>query len=218
VGEHGVADDRDHGVRGEPAGVAAAGPQRGDPAAHDLGHLGGQRAAGARRVVEVVQPAGRHVAEVARGVHQLVVAEQLDERAAGRASLALEPRDQIEDRLLVVAAVEDVAGLHDDERAADPAVLRVDRPGSAQRGSRGAEVAVQIADRDQARRRRRAQRQRLDRARLPDGGSRRDRRDRRRSGRCGCGAPRRRLISRVTTTAGGREDDRAQGCAHHARV
>ena len=139
-------------------------PRRGRASRFAHGPPGAER--GQARAAEVVRAARRDVAEVVRGVHQLVVAEQLHDRAAGGVRLVGEAREQLEDRRLVVAAIEHVAGLHDDEVAADPVVVRVDRAGGAERGARGGQVAVEIADRDEPlrRRARHAERMRRERA------------------------------------------------------
>ena len=207
VREHGVADDRDHRVAGEPPGVAAAGAERGDPAAQLRGDL--DRRCRAGDAVERVEPGRRDVAEVAGAVHQLVVAEQRDEPAARGAGLGLQPGDEIEQRVLVVAAVEHVAGLDHDEVAADPAIAIVDRAGRAQRRASAAEVAVQIADRDQPLWRRQPQRHRRERA------ARRERRCGRGSGRAGgagrAGGDRRRGLVVGAVAIAGRGADRQPG-------
>ena len=191
---------------GRAAGVAAARAERGDTAPHAVGHAGRHGGGRARRAVERAKPAGSDIPKIAGGVHQLVVAEQHDERATRGAGLGLEPGDQVEDRALVVAAIEHVAGLDDDERAADPAIVVVDRTGGAQRRTRGGEVAVEIADRDQALGSRQPQRQRGDRAAR---GGRTGRRRRR---------GHRSLVVPVPSIAGERKCDQPDDLTHRPRV
>ena len=107
--------------------------------------------------------------------------------------------------MLVVAAIEHVAGLHDHELAADPAILVVDRTGRAQCTAGRRKIAMQIADRDEP------LGCREPRGDLGQGAAR----DAGRAGslwhrwRRGC----RSLLSRVSTITSDRGDDRPYGSA-----
>jgi hypothetical protein len=101
-----------------------------------------------RRFSEIAKAVVGHVAEVAAHVHHFVVAVECAKRAAGFFGALFHFLEQIQDFRLVVAAIEDVAGLNDDQLSADPFVFFVDRAGQTQRAARGRDVAVHVAERD----------------------------------------------------------------------
>ena len=86
------------------------------------------------------------VTQVAEDVHDLVVAEQHDDLAALLRGLLLEVHQQTGDLGGAGAAVEEVAGLHQDRVAADPIVLLIDQPHLAQDLAHAVVGAVDVAD------------------------------------------------------------------------
>src|SRR6478735_5107715 len=104
-------------------------------------------------MVEVVLGVGGDVAEVAEGVHRLVVAVQREDLAARGFRLGGEALEQIEDLLLAAAAIELVARLHQDQLFAGPMSVSAQGPGQAEDRLGGVKVAVQVTDGDQTGRR-----------------------------------------------------------------
>ena len=94
---------------------------------------------------------GRDVPELVQQVHHLVVAEQRLDPSAGALGLVLEPHQEVERLPHLGAAVEDVAGLHEDRRAARPLPLGVDEARGLQNFDELIERAVDVADGDDAR-------------------------------------------------------------------
>ena len=94
---------------------------------------------------------GRDVAELGQQVHHLVVAEQRLDPAAGAPGFVLEAHQEIERRPDARAAVEDVAGLHQDGVAAAPAPRAVDQPRRLKDADELVEGAVDVTDGDDPR-------------------------------------------------------------------
>ena len=82
-----------------------------------------------------------------------MVAVHGDDGAAATRRLALQLLEEVEDLELVAAAVEDVADLDDGGGTPDVAVGGVDQAGEAQRLLGLLEVAVEVANGDEAARR-----------------------------------------------------------------
>ena len=129
-------------------------PQRLRPAGRERRQPGG-------RAAILLGPATRGVADLAHGVHQLVVAQDADQLATGGLGLAGEAVEQVGDGELGVAAVEHVAELDDDPVAPGPGDAGVagvavdlvqvvpaggDGAGQLQCLDRLVPVAVQVAD------------------------------------------------------------------------
>ena len=112
-------------------------------------------------VLEVRVAARGHVAEVECRVNDLVVAVQRMHRPAGASRFLRQAREQVEDRLLFVAPIELVPGLHDYQVAADPAVVLVQGAGQPQGVAGGAQIPMQVADGDDPRGRSEPQRRRI---------------------------------------------------------
>ena len=114
------------------------------------GAAGRERAA-ARSPPKSLHAAGRDVAEVARRVHQLVVADRAGRPRRRRpcaSPSSLSSRSMICDSSSPRSSTSPVCTTT--SVAADPVVLVVDRAGGAQRRARRREIAVEIADRDDA--------------------------------------------------------------------
>ena len=97
----------------------------------------------ARRRVHVV---GRDAADV----HDLVVAQEAHDGAAGAARGDRERVQQCQARGLGVAAAEDVAELHEGRVAADPVAALADEAARPERRAEGLDVAVHVPDGDDA--------------------------------------------------------------------
>lgn len=88
----------------------------------------------------------RRVPPMSDQVHRLVVAEQNDHLAALLPGLLLQAHQQVQAGAHLGAAVEDVAGLHEDRVAARPAQLVVDEPDLPQYRREAVEGAVDVGD------------------------------------------------------------------------
>src|SRR3954471_24701559 len=88
----------------------------------------------------------RHVPKIRLDIHDLVVAVQHVYRASGRLSLTPEPREELDDLRLIIAAVELIPSLHHDQTLANPLPGAINRAAQTQRGAQCAHVSVQIAD------------------------------------------------------------------------
>ena len=93
---------------------------------------------------------GGHITQVAGDVHGLVIADERDDLAVGAQRFALQPHEVLDNLERVRAAVDDVAGLHQDSVPADPAAFTVNQSRGASNVSPGSEVAVQVANRNNA--------------------------------------------------------------------
>ena len=79
------------------------------------------------RVRERAFAARGHITKVELRVHDLVVAHERDDLAPGALSVRLQLLEEVDDLPVVVAAIDRIARLGDDELAADPGVLVIDR-------------------------------------------------------------------------------------------
>jgi hypothetical protein len=105
-------------------------------------------------ILEVGEAPFGHVTKVAFHVHELVIAEQCVVCAAGCRRLYAQLFEEVQDRLLLVAAIELVSRLHDDQLAPDPTVVAVDSARESKRTSCNLEVAMDIPERYDSLRRR----------------------------------------------------------------
>mmetsp|Transcript_18931 Transcript_18931/g.45209 ORF Transcript_18931/g.45209 Transcript_18931/m.45209 type:complete len:301 (-) Transcript_18931:652-1554(-) len=92
-----------------------------------------------------------HVPEVALDVHELVVAEEEDDVAAGQHGLRLEALEEADDGEALRAAVDEVAGLHDDVVARPPVLALVDDAAEGEGVDRLVVVSMNVAYGDEAR-------------------------------------------------------------------
>ena len=169
VGEDGVAHDHDDVPPRQPQGDRSTRRQR--RAARTLA-LGEDRQlcppqVEAAQAAKRRKPAGSHVPHVALDVEELVIAVQYVHGATGSCRRLAQALEQVEDLELAFSAIELVAGLHHDELAANPPVAGVDRAAEPERPPGRLEVAVEVADRNQARRSGLAQRRDAVRLRSP---------------------------------------------------
>lgn len=138
-----LGDSQERVLGGRVAAIAAAGA-----AALD----GKAGAVPARPGGELPEALGRGEAEVAGDVHDLVVPHDGEERAALAGGGDGEAADEVEEAYLVAAAVEDVAELDGEGGAGGPGggVVGRDEAGEAEGGEGLGEVAVEVADGDEA--------------------------------------------------------------------
>ena len=104
------------------------------------------------RIREGGEDLRRDVSRLADEVHRLVIAEHRDDASAGVLRLPLERHQQVEHGSRARAAVHVVAGLHQDGFAAGPAAAVIGEPGGLQDALEFGDGAVNVADRDEARR------------------------------------------------------------------
>jgi hypothetical protein len=149
VSEQAVADHGDGEVARQLERVGATGRESGGAAARVLGQSLCYRRCAARKVGEGREALRRNVAKVEAGVHQLVIAVEHDQLTARLVRLDLELLEHVEHFAVLVSAVQLIAGLHDREIFADPAIVAVDGAGQPERGAQGVQVTVDIADGDE---------------------------------------------------------------------
>src|SRR5262245_11144050 len=150
VYEHGLAKLEDHRELGEAAGVWPAWHQGGAARARVW------RKVAQPRVVDLQTghcfPGGKRIRSdglvVEPPAEDFVVADERVDCAAGLPGPALKLEQEVEHLPFLVAATDQVAQLHDGQRAADPLVAGVDGDGRSQGHAEGVEIGVDVSDGD----------------------------------------------------------------------
>jgi len=150
VDEHIRSDDDNCVPSSEHARVGAAGSERGY--ASPLGCVEGkQQRIGLthrHRVLKILKTSGSGVTQIEGRVQQLVIPVQNVDSASRTGGFFGEANEQIQDGLLSVTAVHLITRLHQNELAADPVILVIDRTGQLEGPAGGLEISVQVADGD----------------------------------------------------------------------
>jgi len=147
--EDGVVHLQDQGVGRQTLGPRAARKKRIQASALLGGDVLRARWGGDLRIVGEGAEAGLgDEAEVAGHVQDLMVALDLEKRAARGLRLFSQPIQPFDQGALFVAPIQEIPGLYDDAVAADPLPVFIDDFGDAQGVPACLEIAVQVADRD----------------------------------------------------------------------
>ena len=158
--EHAVAHDDDHVALAQFLRPRLPRPKRSHACARLFGRLREDRCqlrrteVDARRILEIGQATRRHIAKIAERVHVFVIAVEHVHGPTGGLRLVLHAGEQLEDLLLTITAIQLIAGLHDHQLAADPPIVLIGRARESQRAAGRFEVAVDVADRNEPRGRR----------------------------------------------------------------